>query len=181
MERQRGFTLIELLVVALIMGILLGIAAPEAITFIRRSQAMGSVNEFISDINMARSEAIKRRTRVTICARQDDSACGSATDWNNGYLVFADANSDGAFNAGDRLVKAVQSMGSQLTATVEASSTGTAVSGMTFRPSGGAPLATCARIFVDTESQGKAVIVNISGQIITRDIAAGATSCLETP
>jgi type IV fimbrial biogenesis protein FimT len=178
MERQRGFTLIEVLVVILILGVLLGIATPNAVMFIQRSQAMGSVNEWISDINMARSEAIKRRTRVVVCARQDDSTCGSATDWNNGYLVFADADSDGVFDSGENLVKAVQAMGSQLTVAVEASSTGTAINSMTFRPSGGSPTATCARVYSDADSPGKAILINISGQIISRDIAAGATTCL---
>ena len=170
MERQRGFTLIELLTVALIMGILLGIAAPEALTFIRRSQAMGSVNEWISDINMARSEAIKRRTRVVVCARQDDSTCGSATDWNNGYLVFADADSDGTFDAGEELVKAVQSLGSQLTVSVVAITTTNAVSGFSFRPSGGSPVASRATVCAESGAPGKTISISLSGQITAASI-----------
>lgn len=170
MERQRGFTLIEVLVVILILGVLLGIATPNAVMFIQRSQAMGSVNEWISDINMARSEAIKRRTRVVVCARQDDSTCGSATDWNNGYLVFADADSDGTFDSGENLVKAVQAMGSQLNVSVVAITTTNAVSGLAFRPSGGSPVASRATVCAESGAPGKTISVSLSGQITTASI-----------
>ncbi|MDQ5882520.1 MAG: type fimbrial biosis protein FimT, partial [Pseudomonadota bacterium] len=140
MNRQHGFSLVELMVVIVIMGILMGIAGPSFLDFIRRSQAMGAVNEFVSDINMARSEALRKRSRVVICSRQSDTNCGAATDWNSGYLIFVDADSDGVFDAGEQLVKSVQSPGSRLSLAVTATATTSAVSSLAFRPSGGVPV-----------------------------------------
>lgn len=170
MNRQRGFSLVELMVVILIMGILMGIAGPAFVDFVRRSQSMGFLNEFVSDVNMARSEALRKRTRVVICSRQTDSSCGSATDWATGYLIFVDADSDGVFDAGELLVKAVQSPGSSLTFSVIATATTNAVASLTFRPSGGVPTASLATVCAQSGVPGKRVSVTITGQITTASV-----------
>ena len=170
MTSQRGFSLIEVLVVTLIIGILLGIAGPDALMFIRRSQSMGAVNEVTSDINMARSEAAKRRMRVVICSRQDDTTCGGASDWSNGYLVFADADADGTFDSGEALVKANQVPGSKLTLTVTALGSTTAVANLIFRPSGGTQAATDVRICAESGSLGRKVSVNLTGQVVATQV-----------
>ena len=170
MVKQRGFTLAEVLIVVVIMTILMSIAAPGFLDFLRTSQAMGAVNEFVSDINMARTEAIRKRSRVVVCSRQTDSACGGASDWANGYLVFVDADSDGVFDAGEVLVKVVQSPGSRITLALTATATGSAVSNLIFRPSGGVPTATSAVICMGSGLPGKRATVSLAGQILVANL-----------
>lgn len=66
MQRVRGFTLIELLVTLAIAGLLATIVAPSMSTFMARARLASDVNQVVSALNMARSEAIKRHQNVTI-------------------------------------------------------------------------------------------------------------------
>ncbi|HEX4944350.1 MAG TPA: GspH/FimT family protein, partial [Usitatibacteraceae bacterium] len=44
----------------------------------------------VASIQVARSEAIKRNTVVTLCASTDGAAC--ADDWGNGWIVLSGAS-----------------------------------------------------------------------------------------
>lgn len=88
MRKEQGFTLIELMVGVAVMGVLLAIAFPGFSQMIlnNRSQAQGE--ELVAAISYARSEAVKRGNRVSICASDGSGGCG--TDWTKGLLVFVD-------------------------------------------------------------------------------------------
>lgn len=86
---NRGFTLIELIATMAVMAILLGIGVPSFLEVVRNSRLGTDYNEVVGALYLARSEAIKGSDNVTVCARKNDTTCGS--DWNNGLLVFADA------------------------------------------------------------------------------------------
>ena len=92
---QRGFTLIELLVTMTIAAIVLTIAVPNFITFVQNNRLTSQANDVVTALNYARSEAIKRGVRVTVCSRSTDTACAGSTTWDTGWLVFVDADGDG--------------------------------------------------------------------------------------
>lgn len=87
---EHGFTLIEMLVALSIAAILLAIAVPSYSSSQLNSQLRASANDLIGSINLARSEAIKRGTTVTVCASSDGETCGGA--WNEGWLVLREAD-----------------------------------------------------------------------------------------
>ena len=62
---QRGFTLIELMVVVALAAVLLTLAAPSFITTLAKNRFEGVVNEMVTDIQYARSEAVSRNVDVT--------------------------------------------------------------------------------------------------------------------
>ncbi|MGY6217365.1 GspH/FimT family pseudopilin [Methylolobus aquaticus] len=95
---RNGFTLIELMVTVSIAAILLTAAVPSYTTMIARNRLASETNEFIGMMALARSEAAKRGTRVTVCASSDQSTCGS--DWAAGAIAFADQNGDCAITSG---------------------------------------------------------------------------------
>jgi type IV fimbrial biogenesis protein FimT len=89
MQKMHGLTLIELMVTVLVLAIVVGMAVPSFTSQIRNNQSLALGEEFITALNYARSEAVKRGRMVSICASNNDGdGCGS--DWTNGWLVFLD-------------------------------------------------------------------------------------------
>ena len=87
--RNIGFTLIELVITLTVAGILMAVAAPSMWTFLGQNRLTSNTNELIADINLSRSEAIKRSATTGICpTAQGGSACVSGGDWINGWLVY---------------------------------------------------------------------------------------------
>ncbi|VTU18493.1 type II secretion system protein H [Variovorax sp. SRS16] len=110
--RCQGFTLIEMLVVFAISAILLTLAVPSMRSLIDRNGVANSVNALMSTLSFARAEAMKRGMVVSVCRSADvDTAampsCSAGSDWASGWIVFADLNADGAFdaNGGDMLLR----------------------------------------------------------------------------
>ncbi len=94
MKKYSGFTLIELMIALAIVGILLTLGVPSLKTFMQRNQLTASTNELISALHVARSEAIKQNSRVSICESSDGANCAVTGSWANGWIVFVDANGD---------------------------------------------------------------------------------------
>lgn len=80
-----GFTLVELMVTVSILAITLAIAVPSYQSFVARNRLAASTNELVSALALARSEAIKRATRVSV----------ASSDWSSGWQVFVDAGTAG--------------------------------------------------------------------------------------
>jgi type IV fimbrial biogenesis protein FimT len=79
---QAGFTLVELLVVVAVFGILTTIATPSFSEFGRNQRIRATGFDLVGDLQLARSEAIKRASEVTIA-----SADGG---WAGGWTVTVD-------------------------------------------------------------------------------------------
>ena len=105
-RRASGVTIIELLIVLVIAGIFATLGMPSFTTFIRQIRLSSTMNELAADLYLARSEAIKRNSRVLMCARSSaiatDKSCAAAPaagTWMNGWLICYDANSNGICDA----------------------------------------------------------------------------------
>lgn len=84
---HRGFTLIELMVTIAVMAILLGIAVPSFNEVTLGGKLGSYANNFVASVNMARSEAIKRSVRITLCATADGTTCATSGGWEQGWVV----------------------------------------------------------------------------------------------
>jgi len=119
--KQRGFTLTELLIVTTISGIIAAIATPNFNRFIRTESLVSDTNALVSAFFLARTEAIKRNTRVTICASSDGVTCGDSAQWNHGYIVFTDGAAgvggvlaDGIVNGADTILHIERATGTTI-------------------------------------------------------------------
>jgi type IV fimbrial biogenesis protein FimT len=94
-QLNRGFTLIELMITVAIAAIVIAIGIPSFKDFIDNTRSNTLSEEFSTAMNYARTEAIKRSRRVSVCASTDSTSCGS--DWTKGFIVFVDfATADNA-------------------------------------------------------------------------------------
>lgn len=96
-----GFTLIELMVTLAIAAIVLTVGIPSFRDLIRNNRLTTAANELVGALNLARSEAIKRGARVTVCKSADGASCTTSGNWAQGWIVFTDENSDGAYDTTD--------------------------------------------------------------------------------
>jgi type IV fimbrial biogenesis protein FimT len=81
-----------------------------------RAQVQVASQALLSDVLSARTEALRRERRVTLCAAALDTgaratlptACGAsggASAWHQGWLVFEDVNSNGLWDTGEALLQ----------------------------------------------------------------------------
>lgn len=104
--REVGFTLIELIVTMVIFSIVIAMAAPSFNGMIANNRSTSLASELTAAVNFARSEAIKRVKRVTICPSSNGTSCLASSDWAKGWLVFVDkAASDPAALEVDTVLK----------------------------------------------------------------------------
>ena len=109
--KQSGLTLIELLVVLAIAAIITTTAVPSFQSFIQNNRMSTTVHKFVSSLNLARSEAVKRGKRVTMCKSSNASTCSNGGDWSQGWIVFIDANDNGQREtASEELIRAQNSI-----------------------------------------------------------------------
>lgn len=94
MRKQCGVTLIELLVTLSIGVILLAVAAPSVQDFLVQNRVESGSNQLMASLAYARSEAIKRGARITLCKSSNASTCGG-TGWEDGWIMFLDSNNNG--------------------------------------------------------------------------------------
>jgi len=83
-----AFTLIELMIALAIAAILLAAAAPNTRAFLAAAELRERSEALMRSLTVARSEAIKRGTRVDVCPSVDREHCGATATWDAGWVTF---------------------------------------------------------------------------------------------
>ena len=106
-SNQTGFTLYELLTTVLIVGVVLAIGVPNMQAFRQNSRMTSTANDLHSSFHLARSEAARAKTNITICASPDPEVAvpACAGEFETGWVVFEDRDADLTVDAGEPVIK----------------------------------------------------------------------------
>ncbi len=153
--RQSGFTLVEMMVTLSIAALLLSAAVPSFTTVIKDNRMVTETNRLLTSLANARGEAVKRGRTVTVCARDggvvtDGDACTGP--WENGFVLFVDANANGFYDGPDGLLK----YGEPAETPIAISSTAGAGTRLSFAPSGLIPGLAAAQSLTLCDDRGAA-------------------------
>lgn len=113
-ERNGGFTLVELLVTLAIGSIMLSLAVPSLSGMLAIQRSNSTVNALVSVLNLARNEAIKRNGRAVLCKSADGATCTASGGWEQGWILFADANNNATRDADEAIIQIQASAASGL-------------------------------------------------------------------
>jgi type IV fimbrial biogenesis protein FimT len=97
---RSGFSLIELMVTIAIVSILLTLGVPSFSAVLRNITLTTQANNFVAAINLARSEAIRRNTAVTLSASASNL---TQNHWESGWQIWVDSNGNGTLDNGELL------------------------------------------------------------------------------
>ncbi|MEM1437405.1 MAG: GspH/FimT family pseudopilin [Pseudomonadota bacterium] len=104
-RRQRGYTVLELMMTIAVIAVLAGFAVPSFLSTIDANRIVTDNNKLISTLAFARSEAIKRGQRVTLCPSADQATCAAAGGWEQGWIAFLDPAGFGTVDAGEEVLR----------------------------------------------------------------------------
>lgn len=96
--KQRGFTLLETMAVIVLIAICASASAPAFVSWRVRDQVDARANALLGTLSYARSEAIRRKARVSVCRIDTTRQCLAAgkrcpsglADWSCGWAVMAE-------------------------------------------------------------------------------------------
>ncbi|GAB6057613.1 GspH/FimT family pseudopilin [Desulfonatronum parangueonense] len=94
-NRSSGLTFFEVIIVMAIGLLLMAISAPHVAGVLQSASVATQAHEFLSNLNYARSEAIKRNQRITICKSADGVDCVTSGNWDQGWIIFVDVENTG--------------------------------------------------------------------------------------
>jgi type IV fimbrial biogenesis protein FimT len=123
-RRERGWSLVESAVGAAVASVLTSVAVPSMVQFKDGVALSSTANDLFTALQLARSEAVTRRTRVAVSP-------SAGADWRTGWNVYVDRNDNGVYEEGsDELVRRFQPSPRQMriTAHFGATSDGSALS-----------------------------------------------------
>ena len=158
--RSLGFTLLELMVALTIVGILMAIAAPSFREGLMGVRISGQTNDLMSDLALARSESVKRNQAVFLCASNNEATCEGAA-WSDGWIVFADANGNNAWDDGELPMKSRGRIEGNNTV---ASNVGLSIG---YRPTGITGIGDATFVICDTRTTpnaGRRIVIGASGR-----------------
>lgn len=92
--------MIELMVALAVLAIILSVGLPQMSVFFKGGRMVTIPNDLLAGLHIARSEAIKRNGRVTMCKSADAGvtatapvcATGNAAGWDDGWFVYVESS-----------------------------------------------------------------------------------------
>lgn len=84
------------MITLLIVGVVLTLGMPNLTAFTQNSRITTTANDLHAAFQVARSEAARAKSNITICASNNSMTAGADCqgNWEDGFIVFIDSNGD---------------------------------------------------------------------------------------
>jgi type IV fimbrial biogenesis protein FimT len=127
-----GATRLETIGALLLAALLLGVAAPSMTATMDSVKLSSASGLLLSGLQLARQQAIAGNVRVVLCKSANGVSCAGAGGWEQGWIVFQDANANGAREQSEVIVRRESRLSSRLSVY----GTGSLVRSVSFGPGG---------------------------------------------
>lgn len=101
----KGYSALELTFALAVGAVVFSLAVPAMAKFVERSAVVAAHNDLRGAIAYARNQAIQMSVPVALCASADQQRCGSAADWNQGWIAFTDRGEAGVADGDDEVLR----------------------------------------------------------------------------
>ena len=103
----RGFTLMEMMIVLAVAAVILAIGAPNFRDFRMNNALTAAANDYLASLQLARTEAVKRQSIVSICRSADPGSASARCDGDDfsGWIVFDDPDGDCDRTDAERVIR----------------------------------------------------------------------------
>lgn len=161
MKKQGAFTLLEAIITMAIFALLAAVAVPAYQTMVKNNRLTGQVNEVVTALLFARSEAVKRSEPVALCASIDLESCSGTNEWEKGWIVFIDENDNLTFESTEEILRVQNRFGTN-TVRAEDTSSSTALDILAYNAEGMSSNPARFR-FCDDRGTSEGKVVRVSG------------------
>jgi type IV fimbrial biogenesis protein FimT len=95
----RGLSVLEMMIGLAALGIVVLIAVPGSTLLLDKYRMKVASDAIITSLELAKSEASARSSKVILCPSSNGHTCRHDGDWSHGWLVFSDGNGNGSVQA----------------------------------------------------------------------------------
>jgi len=106
--KQSGYSLYDLIITSAVASVL-GASAVGLNGLVQDARMTSGVNQLMTELSLARSEAIKRRSSVTLCASATGTQCRDSRKWHDGWIMFWDPNGNGQLEPNESILRVQES------------------------------------------------------------------------
>ena len=116
MKKNSGFSIVELMITMAIAVGAITLSAPSFMGVLKESHLTSQLNVMVGTFNLARAEAVKRSAPIVVCPSIDATTCSGLGKWEDGWLVYVDADNTGTITGGDEVIRVYDALDSSVTA-----------------------------------------------------------------
>ncbi len=89
----------------MVIASVLTVGVASSARLLRSTHSATQVNTLVTDLNLARSEAIKRGQTVTVCKSSSAVECTPDSPWHEGWLIITDRNENARLDDDDEILR----------------------------------------------------------------------------
>lgn len=123
-----------------------------------------NINRLVAHLHLARSEAVRRGLKMTLCPSFDGKSRLDSIEWQRGCVIFENMDGDGKKDANEKILRFIRETDD--TILIRSSTSENGRKAITYQPSGMAWGSAATFTFCDRQNRAapRAVIIHNSGR-----------------